>query len=226
MHKKLITIDGPSGVGKGTASRGLAGKLGWQWLDSGALYRLVAYAAAQAEIDADDIEQLVDVASNLDVVFDANPKLEQPEIMLAGVSVSQAIRTESCGKLASIISAHAPVRAALLQRQKAFYTDVGLIADGRDMGTVVFPKAPLKVFLTASVEVRAQRRHKQLLQQGESVNIRDLERDIAARDERDMNRSVAPLRPAEDAIVIDTSDETIASVQARILAEATSRGII
>ena len=226
MSKKLITIDGPSGVGKGTASRGLADKLGWQWLDSGALYRLVAYASERAGVKPDNIEQLVDLAANLDVVFDADPKLEQPEIILSGVSVGSAIRTESCGKLASIISAHAPVRAALLERQKAFYTDAGLIADGRDMGTVVFPTAPLKIFLTASVEVRAQRRHKQLLQQGENVSIRDLERDIAARDERDMNRSVAPLRPAQDAVLIDTSDKTIESVQALILTEATSRGVI
>ena len=226
MHKKLITIDGPSGVGKGAASRGLAGRLGWQWLDSGALYRLVAYTAAQSGIDAEDIDQLVDVAANLDVVFDANPKLEQPKIVLAGISVTQDIRTENCGKLASIISAHAPVRAALLQRQKAFYTEAGLIADGRDMGTVVFPEAPLKIFLMASVEVRAQRRRKQLIQQGENVSIRDLERDITARDERDMNRKVAPLRPADDAVQIDTSDHTIVSVQKLILAEAASRGIV
>jgi len=226
MHKKLITIDGPSGVGKGTASRGLADKLGWQWLDSGALYRLVAYASYQEKIKSNDIEKLVDVAADLDVIFEANPKLEQPEIFLAGVSVGKAIRTESCGKLASMISAHAPVRAALLERQKAFYTHAGLIADGRDMGSVVFPQAPLKVFLTAGVEVRARRRHKQLLKQGESVSIRDLERDIAARDERDMNRSVAPLRPAQDSILIDTSNKTIVSVQKLILAEAMSREII
>ena len=222
---KLITIDGPGGVGKGTASRGVAAALDWRLLDSGALYRLVALLVIRKNIAHDDVESIVTEASNLDVVFDANPHAAETQIYLEGDLVADEIRTEACGKVASIVSAHAPVRAALMQRQRDFLTGHGLVADGRDMGTVVFPEALLKVFLSASVEVRADRRHKQLLLRGVDVNIADLRREIAERDARDINRIVAPLVPAEDAVLIDTSVMSIREVQLEILKHAKDEGL-
>jgi cytidylate kinase len=219
MLKKLITIDGPSGVGKGTASRFVAKALDWDWLDSGALYRLTAYDAQTKNLSLDNPVILARVASQLDAVFLENQQ-GQPDILLNGKLVSDLIRTEQCGNAASKIAAFPEVRAALLERQRAFYTEKGLVADGRDMGTIVFPEAPLKVFLTANAKVRAERRWKQLQAQGLDVNITDLLHEIEARDLRDQTRAVAPLKPAPDALVIDTSYMNIQEVEAAILVGA------
>ncbi|MDF2530195.1 MAG: Cytidylate kinase [Gammaproteobacteria bacterium] len=217
MLKKLITIDGPSGVGKGTASRFVAKALNWDWLDSGALYRLTAYDALSQNVSLENSAIMAKVASHLDVVFLEN-ELGQPDILLNGKLVSDLIRTEQCGTAASKIAAFPEVREALMARLRAFYTEKGLVADGRDMGTVVFPDAPVKVFLTANAAVRAQRRWKQLQGQGLDVNITDLLQEIEARDQRDKTRVTAPLKPAPDALVIDTSYMTIEEVESAILA--------
>ena len=209
---KLITIDGPSGAGKGTASRELAYQLGWDFLDSGALYRLTAYAAMQKKIDLEDICALVEVASTLDVEFKIEASHADPDVFLEGQPVTLELRTEACSSTASTISAYPAVRAALLQRQRNFLTDIGLVADGRDMGTVVFPHAPLKIYMTASPEVRAVRRHRQLLAQGIGVNMSHLLRDIIVRDQRDMSRAAAPLKPAEDALMLDTTEMDVTEV--------------
>lgn len=213
---KIVTIDGPSGVGKGTASRGVARALGWKWLDSGALYRVTAYAAQHAKVAFDDIAGLVEVASQLPVDFVLDSS-DEPPIVFQGKAINALIRTEQMGNNASLISKYPEVRAALLARQQAFLTDQGLVADGRDMGTVVFPAAPVKFFLTASAAVRAERRHKQLLAKGVDVNMRALLAEIEARDAQDRNRAVSPLIPAEDAEVLDTSVLSIAQVQSHIL---------
>ena len=214
---KIITIDGPSGVGKGTASRFVANALSWRWLDSGALYRLVAHCALQQEVGFNDIPALVDIANGLNVEFSLDAESDDPDISLDGVVVNNAIRREECGKAASLISAHPAVRVALLSRQRDFATGVGLVADGRDMGTVVFEKAPVKIFLTASAAVRAERRRKQLLRQGVGVNMRSLLQEIEQRDKRDSSRSVCPLKPAEDAVIIDTSNLSAQQVGEQIL---------
>jgi len=205
MVEKVITIDGPSGVGKGTVSRKVAMALGWDWLDSGSLYRLTAFVADREGCALDDIEGLVNIASHLNVRFDADPSAEDPLIYLDDEAVNTHIRNENVAEMASRISAYSPVRAALLARQQAFLTDKGLVADGRDMGTVVFPLAPAKFFLIADPKVRAERRHKQLLQMQIDVNMTDLLREFEVRDERDRNRVISPMRPAEDAVTIDTS---------------------
>jgi cytidylate kinase len=212
----VIAIDGPSASGKGTISALLARKLGWHLLDSGALYRLVAYAAQQQAIGLDDTRSLQDLARRLDVVFKTEPLHEVTDIYLAGEKVTQAIRSESMGNAASTVAAVPEVRAALLDRQRAFRQLPGLVADGRDMGTVVFPDAQLKVFLTASAEERAKRRYKQLMEKGASVNLRDLFDEIAERDKRDSQRATAPLKPAVDAVEIDTTPLTIQDVVDRI----------
>ncbi|MDF2940933.1 MAG: cytidylate kinase [Gammaproteobacteria bacterium] len=219
MLKKLITIDGPSGVGKGTASRFVAKALDWEWLDSGALYRLTALDAGLKNVNLDDSKAVAQIASHLNVSFAENTKGE-PDILLDAKVVNDLIRTEQCGNAASKIAAFPEVRTALLQRQRDFYTSKGLVADGRDMGTIVFPDAPLKVFLTANAAVRAQRRWKQLQEQGLDVNIADLLHEIEARDQRDQTRAVAPLKPAPDALVIDTSYMNIVEVEKAILARA------
>ena len=215
MHK-LITIDGPSGVGKGTTSRMVATELGWDWLDSGALYRLTAYAAQQQGVASDDEPALAEIAGSLNVQFSAEQS-DDPDILLDGQVVNQFIRTEDCGVRASKISAHPLVRSALYERQRSFYTDKGLVADGRDMGTVIFPEAPVKIFLTASAQVRADRRQKQLKLKGLDVNISGLLQEIEARDLRDKTRKVSPLVPAEEALVIDTSDLTPNQVCQQVL---------
>jgi cytidylate kinase len=222
---RIITVDGPSGVGKGTVSRAIAKALHWRWLDSGALYRLTAYAAMQHNIGLDDIVGLVNVAKSLDVKFSVDETQIDPDIYLSGKVVNHFIRTEQCGAAASKIAANPEVRTALLQRQRDFLTEHGLVADGRDMGTIVFPEAPLKIFLQASVEVRALRRQRQLQQQGADVNMSRLLQEIAARDERDRNRTIAPLVPADDAIIIDTSNLTVQEVCDKILAEAKRIGL-
>ncbi len=219
----VITVDGPSGSGKGTISRRLAQELGWHWLDSGALYRVLALAALRHGVALDDEAALAELARQLDVRFVEDGQGE-PRVLLEGEDVSRALRTEETGAAASRVAALPAVRAALLARQRAFRQPPGLVADGRDMGTVVFPDAGLKIFLTASAEERARRRHKQLKAQGLEASMDALLRDIAARDERDANRSVAPLRPAPDAVVIDGSDLTIDQVMARVRALLRERG--
>jgi cytidylate kinase len=217
--KKLITIDGPSGVGKGTASLFVARALKWDWLDSGALYRLSALDAQIKKQQISDPKAMAKIALKLDVKF-VDTLSGQQNILLNGNNVTDLIRNESCGNAASKIAAYPEVRDALLERQRAFYTDKGLVTDGRDMGTIVFPEAPVKIFLTANPRVRAERRWKQLQAQGLDVNITDLLKEIEARDERDRTRAIAPLVPAEDALVIDTSYMTIQEVEAAILTRA------
>lgn len=198
----VITIDGPSGSGKGTIAQQLAVELGWHFLDSGALYRILAYAAGQRGIDLADADSLAELGRSLPVSFSP----DNARISLEAIDITNEIRTETAGNAASKVAVIPAVRAALLDRQRAFRTMPGLVADGRDMGTVVFPDAALKVFLTASAEERARRRYNQLIEKGLSANLPSLVTDIAERDQRDANRPVAPLRPADDATVIDTSD--------------------
>jgi cytidylate kinase len=218
----IVTVDGPSGSGKGTISRGLAARLRWHLLDSGALYRLVALAAAKHGVP-ETPRELAEVAASMDVRFEAQTGAEQ--VFLGGADVTAALRTESAGAAASRVAAIPEVRDALLQRQRDFARAPGLVADGRDMGTVVFPKAPLKVFLTATPQERAMRRHKQLKEKGIDVSLPDLSWDIAQRDARDASRSVAPLRPAPDARVIDSTSLTPEEVIASILKWLEAAGI-
>lgn len=212
----VITVDGPSGTGKGTLCSYLTDWLHWHFLDSGALYRVLALAAEKSDIRSHDETGLVDLAERLAVKFRHIEAGTPVEVELDGAVVSNEIRTEKCGNAASIIAPIAPVRKALLSRQRAFHKPPGLVADGRDMGTVVFPEARLKIFLTASAGERAERRYKQLKEKGISANLRDLSAAIAARDERDSMRSAAPLKPAEDAVVVDTSVLDIDAVVAKV----------
>jgi len=207
----VIAIDGPTASGKGTVAQRVAAALGWHYLDSGALYRLVALRALEGGVDAADAEALAQLAAHL------RPGFAGDRVELDGRDVTAAIRREDVGVMASRIAVHPPLRAALLDLQKGFRRQPGLVADGRDMGTVVFPDAALKVFLTASVEARASRRHKQLSEKGFSSSIAALLQDLRARDERDSKRSAAPLRPAEGARLLDSSDLTIDDAVARIL---------
>ena len=207
----VICVDGPSGAGKGTLSLRLAAALDWHLLDSGALYRVVGFACRQAGVSLDNSDAVAEVARALDVDF--RPTDAGVTVWLSGEDVTSAIRSEEGGADASQVAALEPVRAALLLRQQELARPPGLIADGRDMGTVVFPEAPLKIFLTASAEARAERRFHQLQGMGESVSLARLLTDIEQRDARDQSRSVSPLVPAEDAIVIDstalTADEVV-----------------
>ncbi len=202
----VITVDGPSGSGKGTVCRLLADKLGWDVLDSGAIYRVLALAALHHQIALDNEEALVPLAANLDVQFLVDSQTNAGKVILEGEDVSTTIRNEEVGAAASKVAALPRVREALLRRQRAFRTENGLIADGRDMGTVVFQDAPLKIYLTASAEERARRRFVELNERGLDVTLSGLLEDIQARDDRDMNRAVAPLVPADDAIELDTSE--------------------
>jgi cytidylate kinase len=207
----VIAIDGPTASGKGTVAQRVAAALGWHYLDSGALYRLVALRALESGLDAGDAAALADLARRL------LPRFDGDRISLDGRDVTQDIRREDVGAMASRIAVHPPLRAALLDLQQSFRRPPGLVADGRDMGTVVFPDAGLKVLLTASVEARAERRHKQLSEKGFPSNIAILLQDLRARDERDSSRSTAPLRPAEDARQLDSSDLSIEQVVSQIL---------
>jgi CMP/dCMP kinase len=219
----VITIDGPSASGKGTISSLVAQALGWQMLDSGALYRLVGYAAIKKSIALDDTTSLERIARELDVRFIAGVNDQETKIYLGDENVTLAIRTEESGKAASTVAAHPQVRSALLDRQRAFQQMPGLVADGRDMGTVVFPGAALKIFLTASAEERAKRRYKQLMEKGISANLAQLFDEIAERDKRDSQRDTAPLKPANDAVELDTTHMTISEVVDRIIALYGSR---
>ena len=218
----VIAIDGPGGSGKGTIALHLARKLGWNLLDSGALYRLVAVAALDRGVDPDDEDGLARVAGELDARFEAGR--DGVEVVLDGVSVTDRLRAHETSEMASRVASVPAVRSALVARQRGFRQPPGLIADGRDMGTVIFPDAELKIFLTASAEARAQRRYKQLKEKGESVNLSRLSGDIAKRDERDRTRAVAPLKPADDAHVIDSTEMSIEEVLSaiQVLIEETS----
>ncbi|SEA99228.1 (d)CMP kinase [Alkalimonas amylolytica] len=218
----VITIDGPSGSGKGTLSRLLAQKLGWHFLDSGAIYRVLALAAIHHQIDPEDEDAVQPLAAHLDVQFDTDEDGDV-KIILEGENVSSTIRTEEVGAVASKVAALPRVREALLRRQRAFREAPGLVADGRDMGTVVFPQAKVKIFLTASAEVRAERRFLQLKNKGFDVKIGDLLHDIQARDERDTNRATAPLVAAEDALMLDSSDKDITQVLDEVYQYAKSK---
>ena len=213
---EVLTIDGPSGSGKGTVARRVAGKLGWHLLDSGALYRLVALAATRDGVGLDDIAGLSAIADRLDARFEvATDGSEQ--ILLRGEEVTSEIRDERCGELASQVAQYGEVRKALVGLQKSYRKAPGLVADGRDMGTVIFPCAGTKVFLTASPEERARRRHKQLKEKGISANLARLSIDISERDKRDATRAIAPLRPAADAVQIDTTGLSIDEVVALVV---------
>ncbi len=215
----VIAIDGPSASGKGTVAQLVAEKLGFHYLDSGALYRLLALAASRRGVSFEDEEKLARLAEGLAIRF------ENGEIWMDGERVGDAIRTEECGNGASMIAAYPRVRAALLGLQRTFCKAPGLVADGRDMGSVVFPAATLKIFLTASAEVRADRRYKQLMEKGMRANIRQILHDIRQRDERDSARSVAPLQKCADASLLETSALTIAQAVDEVLARFRQVGV-
>jgi CMP/dCMP kinase len=213
----ILAIDGPSGSGKGTICRLVAQRLGWHLLDSGALYRLVGLAARNHAISLDDEASLMPLAAHLDVQFEAGEGDTETAVVLEGEDVTDQIRTETAGDAASRVAALPGVREALLARQRGFQEPPGLVADGRDMGTVVFPLAPVKIFLTASAEERARRRYKQLKEKGFDVSLSILSEEIAERDRRDAARAVAPLKPADDAFVLDTTGVGIEDVVKQVL---------
>jgi len=220
----IITIDGPSGAGKGTVTQLVAKHFGWHMLDSGALYRILGVASHQAGIDLSPVsltdlveKQITELARHLDVNFQMNMATKEVEPFLNGINLGKEIRTDQAGQFASKVAAIPSVRQALLERQRDFAQQPGLVADGRDMGTVVFTYAPVKIFLTASAECRAERRYQQLINKGVGANMRALLQSIKERDQRDSNRSVAPLVAAEDALVIDSSDLTIEQVVTQVI---------
>jgi CMP/dCMP kinase len=212
----ILTIDGPSGSGKGTVSRAAARALGWALLDSGALYRLVALAGRGARVDLDDAERLGQIAERADIRFGADAAGGEL-VWLDDRDVTREIRTETAGNDASKVAALPRVRAALLERQRRFAVPPGLVADGRDMGTVVFPGAPVKIFLTASANERAARRHKQLKEKGVAATLAALSREIAERDQRDITRSASPLVASDDAVLLDTTGLPVDAVVRRVL---------
>lgn len=220
----IITIDGPSGTGKGTLASRLTRRLGWHLLDSGALYRVVAYQAQQLDVPLDEAETVAKIAGSLPLDFQIEG--EAVRILLNSADITDSVRSEAAGSAASQVAALPEVRSALLLYQRNFLRPPGLVADGRDMGTVVFPTADLKIFLTASPNVRAQRRYKQLKQKGIDVNLARLSEDIAARDKRDEQRDVSPLLPASDAITLDTTALSIVRVEETVVGLAQERGLM
>jgi cytidylate kinase len=220
----VVTIDGPSGSGKGTISRAVAQCVGWHLLDSGALYRLVAYAGDDRGLDPADVEGHARLAAGMQVVFGVGADGSE-QVVLEARDVTRAIRTETAGQGASRVAVWPAVRTALLARQRAFARPPGLVADGRDMGTVIFPGASLKIYLTASAEERALRRYKQLKDKGSGASLSALSREITERDARDSTRAVAPLIPASDAEVIDSTGLTIEEVVDRVLALGARRSL-
>lgn len=214
----VLTIDGPSGSGKGTISRLVAEKLGWRLLDSGALYRAVGYAAGEQGIDLSDVDAVTRCAQTVKIRFQASPGGGETHVLVNGHDATDELRTETAGAAASAIAVIPSVRQALVDLQLGFRKAPGLVADGRDMGTVIFPDAAHKVFLTASAAERAKRRYKQLKDKGLSVTLAGLQREIEARDERDASRAVAPLKPAEGAVVVDTTGMPIEVVVAKVFA--------
>jgi cytidylate kinase len=220
----IVTIDGPSSSGKGTISRIVASRVGWHLLDSGALYRLVALGGILKDLDPDDVPEHVAIARCMRVEFGSVGD-GQEQVLLDGRDVTQKIRTEQAGAGASRVAAWPAVRTALTERQRSFAQAPGLVADGRDMGTVIFPGAPLKVFLTASAEERAQRRHKQLIGKGSAGSLAALSREIAERDLRDSTRQVAPLKPAPDAHLLDSTGLSIEAVVERVLSLGRERNL-
>lgn len=222
--KNIITIDGPSGAGKGTLTHLVAEKLGWHILDSGALYRILGVAVEEQGVDLGSVElseesqaKITKIALNLDVKFEFSSISGEVEPFLDQVNLAKRIRTDEAGQSASKVAAIPSVRLALLQRQHDFYQSPGLVADGRDMGTVVFTDAPVKIFLTASAECRAERRYQQLINKGVGANMRALLESIQARDDRDQNRSVSPLVPASDAFIVDSSTLSIVDVFSQVV---------
>ena len=218
----VLTLDGPSGSGKGTVARLVSTRLRWHLLDSGAIYRVLALSAERSGVAIGDAAALIDIARRMVVNFQLDER-STPRVMLDCEDVSQAIRSEACGKRASEMAALPAVRDALLQCQREFRQPPGLVADGRDMGTVVFPDAVLKIYLTASVEERARRRYKQLMEQGISDNLIALLEDLKARDERDYTRAASPLVPASDAIVLDTTGKSVEAVVDMVLSRMRQR---
>lgn len=219
----VVTIDGPGGAGKGTVSLMVARRLGWHYLDSGALYRLVAVAAARDGLDIDDGDALARRVGQLRIEFQL--LTDALQVQLDGVDVTAAIREEACARSASRLAVHARLRSVLLPLQRAFARPPGLVAEGRDMGTVVFPQAPLKVFLTASAEQRARRRWLQLSAAGVDASLDAILDELRRRDAQDASRATAPLRPADDAVLVDSSDLTADEVCARILGHCQERGL-
>ncbi len=220
----VLAVDGPSGSGKGTVCRMLSTRLGWHLLDSGALYRLTAVAGSRAGLDADDRAGHAALAIRMAVVFAVTAQGDE-RIMLDGQEVTGLVRAEQTGQGASRVAAWSEVRAALLARQRSFAEPPGLVADGRDMGTVVFPAAPLKIFLTATPDERARRRYNQLKDKGSAVSLATLSREIAERDLRDSTRSVAPLRPASDALVIDSTGVAVEAIIERVIELGRARAL-
>jgi CMP/dCMP kinase len=224
MTAPVLCIDGPSGSGKGTISRAVARELGWHFLDSGALYRVLGFAAQQQNVNLSDEKALTELAKSSAIRF-FERELDDPRVLWCDQDVTDAIRTEQAAAAASKVAAFPLVRSALLDKQRELRQAPGLVADGRDMGTVVFPDAELKIFLEASVNERALRRYKQLLQKGNPANLDDLLRELAERDLRDRTRSVAPLKAAEDAVIIDSTHMSIEAVFDAVMSAAQQRGL-